>query len=78
MSLWWVNQGKTFEEAKKLGFLWAPMKDKLGHKKSSWETLLLVRKDDVVFHVSMKQLRGISLVVSESRVAEIRIRDKGQ
>jgi hypothetical protein len=78
MSFWWVNQSKTFEQAKKLGILWAPKKDKLGHKNSSWEALLLVRKGDVVFHFAKKKLRGISLVVGESRVAEIRIRDKGQ
>lgn len=78
MSFWWVNQGATFEEAKNLGILWAPEEDKSGHKQPSWETLLLVRKDDIVFHFAKKKLRGISVAKSESRIAEIRIRDKGQ
>tara|TARA_B110000503_G_scaffold51819_1_gene83517 strand:- start:1816 stop:2724 length:909 start_codon:yes stop_codon:yes gene_type:complete len=78
MSFWWVNQGATFEEAKDLGILWAPEEDKSGHKQPSWETLLLVRKDDVVFHFAKKKLRGISVAEGQSRIAEIRIRDKGQ
>ena len=78
MSFWWVNQGATFEEAKDLGILWAPEEDKSGHKQPSWETLLLVRKDDIVFHFAKKKLRGISVAESQSRIAEIRIRDKGQ
>jgi len=78
MSFWWVNQGATFEEAKDLGILWAPEEDKSGNKQPSWETLLRVRKDDVVFHFAKKKLRGISVAESQSRIAEIRIRDKGQ
>jgi hypothetical protein len=78
VNFWWVNQGSTFEEAKNLRILWAPRANKLGHKQASWETLLLVRKGDVIFHFAKKKLRGISMAETESRVAEIRIRDKGQ
>ena len=78
MSYWWVNQGDSFEEARKLGALWAPLKDKGGNKQPSWESLDLVKQGDVVFHFAKKMVRGISLVTSESRIAEIRIRDRGQ
>jgi hypothetical protein len=78
MNFWWVNQGDTFEQAKNLRILWAPRVNKLGRKEPSWETLLLVRKGDVIFHFAKKKLRGISVAESESRIAEIRIRDKGQ
>jgi hypothetical protein len=78
MSYWWVNQGDSFEEARKLGALWAPLEDKGGNKQPSWESLDLVKQGDIVFHFAKKMVRGISLVTGESRVAEIRIRDRGQ
>jgi hypothetical protein len=78
MSYWWVNQGDSFEEARKLGALWAPLEDKGGKKQPSWESLDLVKEGDIVFHFAKKMVRGISLVTGESRVAEIRIRDRGQ
>jgi hypothetical protein len=78
MSFWWVNQGDSFEEARKLGALWAPLLDKGGHKKPSWETLDQVQPGDVVFHFAKKKVRGISTATSPSRIAEIRIRDRGQ
>lgn len=78
MSFWWVNQGDSFEEARKLGALWAPLEDKGGHKQPSWETLDNVKPEDVVFHFAKKKVRGISTVTSRSRIAEIRIRDRGQ
>lgn len=78
MSFWWVNQGDSFEEARKLGALWAPLEDKGGHKQPSWETLDEVKPGDLVFHFAKKKVRGISTVTSPSRIAEIRIRDRGQ
>ena len=78
MSYWWVNQGDSFEEARELGALWAPLEDKGGNKQPSWESLDQVKQGDVVFHFAKKMVRGISLVTSESRIAEIRIRDRGQ
>jgi hypothetical protein len=78
MSYWWVNQGDSFEEARKLGALWAPLEDKSGHKQPSWDSLDLVKQGDLVFHFAKKKIRGLSLVTSESRIAEIRIRDRGQ
>jgi hypothetical protein len=54
------------------------LEDKGGNKQPSWESLDLVKQGDVVFHFAKKMVRGISLVTSESRIAEIRIRDRGQ
>lgn len=78
MAYWWVNQGDSFEEARALGALWAPLEDKAGHKQPSWETLDQVKSGDVVLHFAKKKIRGISVVTGESRIAEIRIRDRGQ
>lgn len=78
MGFWWVNQGDSFEEARNLGALWAPLEDKGGHKQPSWETLDEAKPGDVVIHFAKKKVRGISTVTSSSRRAEIRIRDRGQ
>lgn len=78
MRFWWVNQGDSFKEARRLGALWAPLVDNGGHKQPSWETLDEVKPGDVVFHFAKKKVRGISTATSPSRIAEIRIRDRGQ
>jgi hypothetical protein len=75
---WWVNQGDSYEEARKLGALWAPLQDKGGGRQPSWESLDQVRPGDLIFHFAKKKLRGISTALTEARSAEIRIRDKGQ
>jgi len=78
MTYWWVNQGDSFEEARAQGALWAPLEDKAGQKQPSWETLDQVKKGDIVFHYAKKKILGISVVTGVSRIAEIRIRDRGQ
>lgn len=75
---WWVNQGDSYEQARKLGAIWAPLQDKGGSKQPSWESLELVKAGDLIFHFAKKKLRGISTALTEARSAEIRIRDKGQ
>lgn len=78
MSFWWVNQGDSFEEARKLGTLWAPLKDKRGFTKPYWDSLELLIPGDVVFHYANKKVKAISSVVSTFRIAEKRLADRDQ
>lgn len=78
MKYWWVNQGKTFEEARKLSVLWAPIFDKAGRKQATWDALDILNPGDVVFHYAEKKIRMISTVASRSRKASKRIRDKNK
>jgi hypothetical protein len=68
----------TFEQARELGILWAPLEDKSGRKQPHWETMQVLQPGDIVFHFAKTKVRGISTVQAESRIAEIKILDRGQ
>jgi hypothetical protein len=78
MKFWWVNLGDSFEEAREMGALWAPLMDKSGQKRQDWESLDRVKIGDLIFLYSKKRIRGVSTATTESRRAEIRLRDRGQ
>jgi hypothetical protein len=78
MRYWWVNLGDSYEEVRKLGALWAPLKDKRGYPKSYWDSLDLVRRGDIVLHYANKKIRAISSVTQNSRIAEKTLKDKSQ
>jgi hypothetical protein len=78
MRYWWVNLGDSYEEARKLGALWAPLKDKRGNPNNSWESLDLVKRGDIVLHYANKKLRAISTVTNGPRVAEKTLSDRKQ
>ena len=78
MRYWWVNLGDSYEEARKLGALWAPLKDKRGNPNNSWESLDLVKRGDIVLHYANKKIRAISTVTNGPRVAEKTLSDRKQ
>jgi 5-methylcytosine-specific restriction protein B len=59
-AFWWVNQGATYDEARKIGFIWAPQKNKTGARLYHWENVSRVRAGDCVFHYADGALRAIS------------------
>jgi hypothetical protein len=63
---WWVNQGSTYDEARKKGFIWAPKQNKSGARRYHWENVSRVRAGDFVFHYANGKLRAISKARSNS------------
>lgn len=61
-SVWWVNQGTSYNSQKQEGVLWAPLKDKSGKPQHHWETMKEVRLNDIVLHYSNGALRAVSQV----------------
>ena len=59
-AFWWVNQGATYDEARKIGFIWAPQKSKTGARLYHWENVSRVRAGDFIFHYADGALRAIS------------------
>jgi len=59
-TFWWVNQGTTYDEARKKGFIWAPKQNKSGARLYHWENVSRVRAGDFVFHYANGKLRAIS------------------
>jgi 5-methylcytosine-specific restriction enzyme B len=69
-SFWWVNQGTTYDEARKRGFIWAPQESKAGRPLFHWENVSKVRSGDVIFHYADGNLRAVSRAKSDGYEAK--------
>ena len=61
-NIWWVNQGKTMNEEKEEGVLWAPIENKNGSNEYHWETMKEVEKGDIIIHYANGYIRYVSKV----------------
>lgn len=66
MAVWWVFQGDSYERSRKGGYLWAPLLDKRGHKKSHWESVDQVKKGDLVLSSKDRKLVAISIAKTDA------------
>jgi len=65
-SYWWVNQGSSYDEARKKGFIWAPKATAGGRELFHWQNVSKVRTGDIIFHYADGALRAISKAQSNS------------
>lgn len=73
MSYWWVNQGQTYEEERRGGYLWSPKFASNGSRRSYYDAMTDVAVDDLIFHYVSKpagRVRSLSLVTSPAVSAE--------
>src|SRR5882724_5154839 len=63
-SFWWVNQGSTYDEARKKGFISAPKENKSGARLFHWENVSKVKTGDLIFHYADGELKAISMAKS--------------
>lgn len=47
---WWVNQGRSYYEAKRLGYIWASVSSPEGKRIWHWENVAHVINGDIIFH----------------------------
>ena len=59
---WWVNQGKTHQQEKDGGYLWAPQTNKIGTPLPHHVGLLNAQVGDMVFCYSSLELKAIGIV----------------
>lgn len=69
-NFWWANQNNSYEHDLPLGILWAPLRNKRGHRTSHWESMDRVRPGDVVFHYANQEIRAVSCVLRGSMPAD--------
>ena len=72
-SYWWVNQGSSFDESRKKGFIWAPKAGKRDTPPFHWENVSKVRPGDIIFHYA-GGLRGVSKAKSNAYDAKNELR----
>ena len=65
---WWVNQGTTYEEARDLGHVWAPLVQKNGIPASHHSILKDLKIGDVVIHYARGFIRALGEVQSEAAI----------
>ena len=65
-SVWWVNQGDSFDRYPAHDFLWAPHSAADGSSRAFWSSLANLRTGHVVLNYSNGELRGYSVVEGEA------------
>ena len=63
-SVWWVNQGASYDYESTGGFLWAPPGNKRGADRKAYARIHDLRIDDVVVHYAGRAIRAIGRVTS--------------
>jgi hypothetical protein len=58
--IWWVNQGTSYEHARREEILQAPLEDSRGRALVHWELLGEVSANDIVVHYYRTKVRGLS------------------
>jgi 5-methylcytosine-specific restriction enzyme B len=69
-SYWWVNQGKTWEQERRGGYLWAPTHAPNGQTKSFWNRVLDVRDGDQIVSYVRGSVVAVSTATSDGYRAE--------
>ena len=67
---WWVNQGKTYEQETRGGYLWAPVESG-GRQLSHHRNMASLQVGDTVFHYWKKRIRAVSSVAQAAVAASI-------
>ena len=58
--IWWVNQGDSYELARREEILQAPLEDSRGRTLVHWESLGDVSANDIIVHYYRGKIRGLS------------------
>jgi hypothetical protein len=61
MNYWWVNQGQSYQQERRGGYMWAPI-ESLGRHLSHWDSMTQVHVGDRVIHYANTKVRAISAV----------------
>lgn len=61
-----VFQNKSYKEEKQGEYLWAPKRDRKGHKVAHWERIADVKKGDLIIHSVGRQICAISVAQNDS------------
>ncbi len=59
-----MNQGRTYEVELPRGYLFAPLRDKLGRRLEHWEAMDDLRPGDIVIHYARGAVHAVSTVRS--------------
>jgi hypothetical protein len=67
---WWVSQGTTYEDARKIGFIWAPKENESGRHFFHWDNVAKVKAGDYIFHYANGALMAVSKAKTDGYMAK--------
>jgi 5-methylcytosine-specific restriction protein B len=62
MPAWWVNQGSTYAQERKGGYVWAPTKTKAGHAVEHHTNVSRLQPGDAIIHYAEGSIRAVGIV----------------
>jgi len=76
LRVWWVNQGKTFQQERSAGYIWAPKANENGQTFPHWKSMVEVSTGDVVINYANKKIVALSFVTEEATDQKNEINEK--
>ena len=61
IKVWWVNQGKTYQQERSEGYIWAPKANEQGTVFAHWKAMTYVNSGDIIINYAKKQIVSISV-----------------
>lgn len=68
-----VMQGKTYDQEKEAGIIWSQRLDQAGHLQHSWERMLEVKQDDLIFHYVSGEIVALSSATANGRESPLSV-----
>jgi predicted HNH restriction endonuclease len=65
MSIYLVNQGKTYKDEREGGYMWSPKLDVQGRQNAGYTLMTSVKRGDFILHNSGGKISSISIVVKD-------------
>src|SRR5688572_4558435 len=62
MPAWWVNQGSTYAQERKGGYVWAPTKTKAGRPVEHHTNVSRLQPGDAIVHYAGGSIRSVGVV----------------
>lgn len=66
MTIYLVNQHKTYKDERAGGYLWSPQKDSSGRENAGYKLMTSVKQGDFIIHNSGGEISAISVVESDN------------
>ncbi len=61
LTIWWVNQGKSYRKERAGDYIWAPKANEKGHTFAHWEAMTQVEPGNIIINYAKKQIVAISV-----------------
>ncbi len=65
MALFWVNQGRTYQQEREGGYVWSPQVSRRGGKVRGFSNMCDIHRGDYIFHNSKASIQAVSIAKTD-------------